>query len=153
MTVDRCAEADRIVAAARSWIGTPYQHQASCRGAGSDCLGLIRGLWRELYGAEPEAVPAYTPDWSEADGVERLLAGAERHLERVPTEARRPGDLLLFRMRAGAVAKHVGIMAAGPGGYPTLIHAYSGHAVCETPLGSAWIWRLAAVFRFPEEVR
>ncbi|MFZ2468534.1 MAG: peptidase, partial [Parvibaculum sedimenti] len=43
-----------VVAAARAWIGTPYRHQASCKGAGADCLGLVRGLWREFHGAEPE---------------------------------------------------------------------------------------------------
>src|SRR3989338_4143365 len=48
-----------IVAAARSWIGTPYRHQASLKGAGCDCLGLVRGVWRELYGDEPEAPPPY----------------------------------------------------------------------------------------------
>lgn len=51
-----------VVTAARGWIGTPYRHQASVRGAGADCLGLIRGVWRELYGAEPAEVPAYTAD-------------------------------------------------------------------------------------------
>ena len=43
----------RIVATARSWLGTPYHHQASLRGVGCDCLGLVRGVWRELYGDEP----------------------------------------------------------------------------------------------------
>ena len=33
-----------IVAAARSWRGTPYHHQASLKGVGSDCLGLITAL-------------------------------------------------------------------------------------------------------------
>ena len=33
-----------IVRAARGWIGTPYVHQASVRGAGCDCLGLLRGV-------------------------------------------------------------------------------------------------------------
>ena len=47
-----------VVAHARAWIGTPYEHQASCRGSGTDCLGLLRGLWRELLGAEPETPPA-----------------------------------------------------------------------------------------------
>ncbi|NCO16648.1 MAG: peptidase, partial [Alphaproteobacteria bacterium] len=46
----------RIVAEARRWIGTPYVHQSSARGAGTDCLGLLRGVWRALYGVEPEAV-------------------------------------------------------------------------------------------------
>ena len=65
-----------IVAAARGWIGTPYVHQASCKGAGADCLGLVRGVWREILGDEPLKLPAYTPDWSEASGDEALLTGA-----------------------------------------------------------------------------
>ena len=36
---------------AYSWIGTPYRHQASRKGVGCDCLGLVLGVWRELYGA------------------------------------------------------------------------------------------------------
>jgi hypothetical protein len=35
-----------IIAEARSWIGTPYAHQASVKGIGCDCLGLVRGVWR-----------------------------------------------------------------------------------------------------------
>ena len=49
-----------IVQAARGWIGTPYVHQASVKGGGTDCLGLVRGIWREFFGAEPEVMPAYT---------------------------------------------------------------------------------------------
>jgi cell wall-associated NlpC family hydrolase len=29
-----------IIAAARSWIGTPYCHQASLKGVGCDCSGF-----------------------------------------------------------------------------------------------------------------
>jgi len=50
---------EAIVAAARSFIGTPYHHQASCKKAGCDCLGLIRGVWRDVYGPEPEAPGQY----------------------------------------------------------------------------------------------
>ena len=71
---------DQFADAALRWVGTPYRHQASCRGAGTDCLGLLRGVWRELYGAEPEAAPAYSADWSEPQGQEALWAAAERHL-------------------------------------------------------------------------
>ena len=45
-----------IVAAARGWLGTPYRHQASVRGEGADCLGLVRGVWRELIGAHYPAM-------------------------------------------------------------------------------------------------
>ena len=55
----------RAIAVAQAWIGTPYRHQAAVRGAGCDCLGLLRGVWRELYGREPEVPPPYSPDWDE----------------------------------------------------------------------------------------
>ena len=149
----RCVEGlpgAAVVAAARVWIGTPYQHQASCRGAGTDCLGLLRGLWRELLGAEPEAPPAYTPDWSEPARREDLLAAARRHLLPVARDAARVGDIALLRMADGSVAKHVGILARSDRGYATLIHAYSGYGVVESPLTPAWSRRIAAVFRFPD---
>ena len=149
MTDDPSSAADRILAAARGWIGTPYVHQASCRGVGTDCLGLVRGVWRELIGPEPETVPGYTPDWSEVSGSERMLDAAARNLVQVPRDAARPGDVLLFRMRANAPAKHAGILATRTVAGGRLIHAYSGHAVCETTLGPAWARRIAAVFRFP----
>ncbi|AHD00848.1 peptidase [Leisingera methylohalidivorans DSM 14336] len=100
-----------MVSAARGWIGTPYVHQAACKGAGCDCLGLIRGLWRELYGAEPEAPPAYTMDWSEPQGAEALWQAAARHLLAKPLGDAAPGDVILFRMRDGSVAKHLGVQS------------------------------------------
>ncbi len=139
----------RVVTAARGWIGTPYLHQCSTRGAGCDCLGLLRGVWREVIGPEPEAVPAYTPDWSEPQGEERLWAAALRHLVAKPMNAARPGDVLLFRLRAGVVAKHLGLQAeTGPGA--SFIHAYSGHGVVESALTPPWARRIVARFAFPE---
>ncbi|MFB2532932.1 peptidase [Paracoccus sp. p4-l81] len=136
----------KVVALARGWIGTPYLHQAASRQIGCDCLGLIRGLWRELYGAEPEAVPAYTPDWAEAGGDEKLWAAGLRHLlpcgDGVPLM---PGQVLLFRMRPGAIAKHLGL-ASQPGRF---IHAYDRCGVIETALTSGWSRRIVARFAFP----
>ncbi len=139
----------RVVAAARGWIGTPYIHQCATKGAGCDCLGLLRGVWREVVGPEPETVPAYTPDWSEPQGEERLWTAALRHLQAKPVGEEAAGDVLLFRMRAGAVAKHLGLQARiGPG--PTFIHAYSGHGVVESALTPPWRRRVVARFAFPE---
>lgn len=139
----------RAVAIAREWIGTPYRHQASAKGAGADCLGLLRGIWRELYGAEPEVVPAYTMDWSEPEGAERLWSAAARHLRPSTLSAPlEPGEILLFRMREGSVAKHLGLVAAGGSG-PSFIHAYTGHGVVESPLSNPWRRRVVARFQFP----
>lgn len=136
----------RVVAAARGWIGTPYVHQCSVKGVGTDCLGLVRGVWRELCGPEPERMPAYTPDWGEAGGIELLLGGAGRLLRPAPDE--QPGDVLIFRMRVGAVAKHMGILAQ-TGAEPSFVHAYDRHGVVESPLSAPWRARIAGRFRFP----
>ena len=86
--------AQQAVAEARLWLGTPYVHQASCRGAGTDCLGRLRGVWRALYGAEPEAVPAYTPDWAEPVGDEVLLRAGRRLLLAKPVGDEAAGDVI-----------------------------------------------------------
>lgn len=140
-----------IVEEARRWVGTPYRHQASVLGAGTDCLGLVRGIWRAVFGAEPEVPPAYSMDWSEPQGAERLWQAARRHLIERPQETPAEGDILLFRMKHGAVAKHLGVVTeAGPG--CRFVHAYSGHGVVESPLSDPWRRRIVSWFAFPLEV-
>lgn len=139
-----------IVAAARSWLGTPYVHQASAKGAGTDCLGLIRGVWRDLYGAEPEIPPPYGPDWNErawfrSAREEPLLAAARRHLAPRSIAEEKPGDVLVFRVVRDGPAKHCGILT----GKDRFIHAYAGRVVVESWLSRWWRERLAGVFGFP----
>jgi NlpC/P60 family putative phage cell wall peptidase len=143
------AAGGRIVAAARGWIGTPYVHQASLKGVGCDCLGLLRGVWREVVGPEPFAPPPYTADWAETSARETLADAAARLLDPVePPRAFATGDILLFRWRDGTPAKHCAI-ASGP---LTMIHAHDGASVAEVAIGVGWRRRIAFAFRFPEEI-
>ena len=135
---------EAVVAEARSWAGTPYRHQASAKGAGCDCLGLVRGVWRALCGGEPEPVPPYRPDWAELGGEELMLEAAGRRLR--PSGAARPGDVLLFRMAAGAPVKHAAIASDED----RMVHAYWGRAVVESWIVPWWGARLAGVFSFPD---
>lgn len=138
---------EQVLALAESWIGTPYRHQSSLKGVGCDCLGLVRGIWRDLYGNEPELPPPYARDWAERSGEDRLLAAAQRHFAPVATMAKaRPGDMLLFRWRPDCAAKHVGIVA----GADHFIHAYEGAEVLRSALVPSWRRRIAGIFRFPE---
>ena len=139
-------------AIARGWLGTPYRHQASVKGEGADCLGLLRGVWRELVGAEPEPVPPYRPDWAEVGGEETLLAAARRWLVEIPAGQAAVGDVLLFRMAPGCAVKHCAILSAVDGAEPRMIHAYWGRAVVESWMGPWWRRRLAAAFTWPKEV-
>jgi NlpC/P60 family putative phage cell wall peptidase len=136
---------DLIVAEARSWIGTPYRHQASLKGVGCDCLGLVRGVWRALYGGEPERTPPYSRDWAEASLRETLAEAGARHLVSVAREAMQAGDVVLFRWRAGLVAKHAAIVTSSA----AMVHAHDGAAVAEVAFAPWWRRRLAYVFRFP----
>lgn len=145
--------ADEIVRLARGWVGTPYVHQASVKGAGCDCLGLLRGVWRELRGEEPEEPPPYAPDWAEAERQETLYTALARHLREIAVEDVMPGDIALFRMLAYGPAKHCGIVAQqtlsrAPDIYRrTLIHARQNRRVSEEPLGIFWQSKLVHAFR------
>ncbi len=137
--------AEHVVDAARQWLGTPYRHRASALGAGCDCLGLLRGVWRTLYGQEPIAVPAYRADWRDADNDGALRRAAERFLiadEGVVAA----GQVVLFRLGGLAEARHCGIMMSGE----RFIHAQEHLGVVEANLTDGWAKRVSARFRFPD---
>ena len=138
--------AERVLAEAERWIGTPYRHGASMRGVSCDCLGLVRGIWRAIYGREPEVPPAYSPDWAETSRGEPMLEAAHRHLNAREEGEPQPGDLLVFRWRETVAAKHLGIMAQ----HNRFIHAYAGHGVLASALVPQWRQRIAGLFIFPE---
>ena len=135
---------EAVVAAARAWIGTPYHHQASLRGVGCDCLGLVRGIWRELVGPEPEPMRPYSPDWAEAGAGETLLELGDRYFDHVASREWRRGDVLAFRFHDGVPAKHLGIATDAQ----RMIHAHDGACVAEVAIGG-WRHRIARVYAFP----
>lgn len=148
----KSADPDLVVLEARRWLGTPYHHQASLPGVGCDCLGLARGVWRELIGREPEAIPPYSTAWGEVGRVETMAEGARRWMIEIdPSDAVR-GDVVLFRMRQGAIAKHCGILSGHDdrAGVKRFIHAYERVGVREEYLTKAWQRRIAFAFRYPE---
>jgi len=138
-----------VIAAARAFLGTPYCHQAATRGAGCDCVGLVRGVLLGLTGRDPGPAPGYHRDWAEASGAETLIAAARLHLVEIGVANARPGDVLLFRFRPRRPAKHAAILAHGPDDAPTLVHALERIGVVEVPLTPWWQRRIAAAFALP----
>jgi len=141
----RPADPRSVIAAARGWLGTPYHDQASVKGVGCDCLGLARGIWREVVGSETLPVPPYSRDWGEIGSREVLAENAGRVMIRIDPAEAGPGAVVLFRMRAGAIVKHIGILT----GEGTFVHSYERLGVIEEPLTIAWRRRIAFAFRFP----
>lgn len=120
---------DQIVLTARSWLKTPYKHQQAVKSAGCDCLGLIRGVFKDLYGYEPtKDIPPYTPNWAEATKSETLAEAGKRYLVEIPPKEAAIGDVILITMVRNGPAKHAAIIAS----QNTMIHAYSGAGVIET---------------------
>ncbi|MGE0280233.1 MAG: NlpC/P60 family protein [Rhizobiaceae bacterium] len=145
MTQHARTTAEAIVAETLRWVGTPYRHQGTRCGVGCDCLGLVRGVWRSVYGAEPELPGPYAPDWAETGGSDALLSAARRHFVEKAMKDMTPGDLLLFRWRVDMPAKHAGILVSAG----RFAHAYEGHAVLLSALVPQWRRRIAGVFAFP----
>lgn len=141
MTITRA----NVVTTARRWIGTPFHHQASLLQVGCDCLGLVRGVWREVIGPEPETAPPYGLDWAATKRADLLRDALMRHFRPINRMDYRAGDVLLFSFRSHGPATHLGVATSST----HIIHAHSGACVIETALGEPWRKRLAAAFVFP----
>jgi len=135
---------DVVVALAREWLGTPYRHRSSVKGAGCDCLGLLRGVWRGLYGDEAMAVPAYRADMRDPAFAGALEAAAERLL--APVEGGfAAGQVVLFRLNRAAAVKHCAILVSAE----RFIHAQERLGVVEVNLTEAWRRRVVSRWLFP----
>lgn len=131
--------------AAKTWLGTPYRHQASLIGVGCDCLGLVRGVWRTLYGDEPDPMPPYHRSPRDREGAAALLTAAERYFVRASNELQ-PGDLLLFRLMPKLAPRHCGIMLDTN----RFVHAQERLGVIEMPFDGNWQRKLHSIYHFPE---
>lgn len=111
-------------------------------GVGCDCLGLLRGVWREVVGPEVLQVPPYSRNSSSG-----LLTGLSRILTLVEDRADLPvGVVIIFKVAPRHEQRHAGITAGGD----AFIHATEIGGVREEQLSAAWRRRIEAVYRYPE---
>lgn len=136
-----------MVAAARGWVGTPFRHQAATKGAGCDCVGLIRGVAEELG-----ISPLGADEWCRIGGYgrlprpDRMGALIERWL--VPADTPLPGDIAWMAWRQGR-PMHMAFLAE-IGGRRTIIHAWAGvERVTEHGLSGEWPGRVHSWWRLP----
>lgn len=128
----------QIIEEAREWIDTPFHHQASVKGVGCDCAGMVKGVWREL-GNDVSGVPA---DYPRTPSNNQLIRILEQYLDRSSTMM--PGDVLVFTLLNEP--QHIGIMTDSN----AVIHAYQPfNKVAEHRLDAKWQRRITACFSFP----
>ena len=134
---------EKIVLATMAWVGTPYRHQASKRGVGCDCLGLLRGVWREVIGDEPVIVPPYSADWRDKNHAGALEMAAQTYLKR-SADKPQVGDVILFKMIRNLPPKHCAIMVERD----VFVHAQEHIGVVEAGLSKAWARRISGIYSF-----
>ena len=96
---------EKIVAEARSWIGTRYHNCADIKGVGVDCGMLLVRVFVDFGLVEPFDPRPYTHDWHMHRDEERYL---DLVLARAQVETPIPGDVMLFRV--GRCYSHGGIV-------------------------------------------
>ena len=142
---------ESVIAAARGYLGTPWVHQARCKGVGVDCIGLLVGAFREA-GHEIVDCKDYGRNPNPRRFLRHLSAQFERASGRDQTDTHAdadawrwilPGDVLVFQFQGPGLPQHVGI-ATDKG----VIHTYqSAGAVAEHALTSEWQRKVHSVWR------
>lgn len=121
-----------IVNQARTWVDTPYHHQARVKGHGVDCAQLIIGVGQEL-----NLVPEYPKIYMSYGRVPRpdfMRARLAEFMDEIKPSEAKIGDVFWMGWRKSA-PMHLGIFSDLHGG--GVIHAYSkAGKVIETRLDS-----------------
>lgn len=135
-----------IIACARTYIGTPFQHQGRIKGRAMDCVGLVLCVGKELGLSVPDYPLNYDPEPTD----DTVLRECKKYLREILVEQMQPGDVACMDVGGRVVMpSHTCIispLAPGVG----IIHAYNWIGkVCEHTLDKAWRDRIVAVFQFP----
>ena len=110
------SERERVIAEAKSWIGTRYHTMARVKGAGVDCLMFLAEVY-ERAGVIPHVeIPYYPQDWHLHRHDERLMDGVLKFAH--PVETPKPGDIALWKF--GRAFAHSAIVIEWPA---LVIHA------------------------------
>ena len=151
------APGNEIIRVAQEWIGTPYRHQAALKGVGCDCLGLVRGVWQEVFGGAPLDIPPYSRVQRKGQDSCELLMAARKYLRVSQTctalngsvpHSLIPGQVLLFQLVGKAPPRHCGIVLSNN----RFVHAQERLGVVEAHLDVRWARRVHSSYNFPEQV-
>lgn len=141
--------AKEIIQEAKEWVGTPYQHQASLKGIGCDCLGLVRGIASDLgylppnlNKTDPETIGYGNQPYG------KLVPLFVKYCQEIPLNALSEGHILIFKIKREP--QHCAIFI----GNNTIIHALiTVPCVVEHEMDIDWLSKITNVFRFPDDTR
>lgn len=109
-----------VVAAARTWLGTPYEHQHRMKGHGVDCAGLVIGVARELGLV---ATDFDINGYARVPDGKSLIEFCDRFMDRIPMALLLPGHVLVYQFVAKLGPQHMGIVGDYKHGGLSIIQA------------------------------
>lgn len=138
MTVSRA----QVLACARTFIGTRWQHQGRKKGLGIDCAGLVICVARELGLTDVDFA-----NYSRHPDGASLIAACKTHMRPLWLGDAMPGDVLA--MTFDLHPQHLAILSEFEG-RQSLIHSYAeARMVVEHGLDSLWLGRVRGAFHIP----
>lgn len=128
----------QVIEEAREWLKTPFHHQASLKGVGVDCGGLVRGVYNNLGVTTPNC----PVDYARTPRNDRLRQIVLQYAVR--TNDPKPGDIILFVLLKEP--QHLGILTDRG----TVIHSYQPvGGVVEHRLDAKWSRRIESYYTYP----
>jgi len=133
-----------VIAEARSWLGTPFQHQASLKGVGCDCIGLVKGVGLALHLAdydENKAKPFL--NYRMMPDSKKMREALAIFFAPIQVSEATLADILFLAWTKEP--QHLAIITDRG-----IIHSYSGVGkVVEHSLDERWKKRVTAAYRYP----
>jgi NlpC/P60 family putative phage cell wall peptidase len=139
-----------IVSEAREWLGTRWQHQASLKGIGSDCIGLVAGVARNvgIVQADEFFNDAAVRGYGRQPDPRMLLTACAKYLEPIQVRDVDVADIYLMHPPQYSEPQHFALVSQMfP--QPYIIHAYAqARKVVENRLDDVWRARVIGAYRF-----
>lgn len=135
--------AQDLINEARTWLNTPFRHQASVKGIGCDCLGFLKGVARETGAVPRETLDAIPSDYGREPEAAAIRAFALQWLDEVPVSEMVPGDIVFFAIDGHV--RHIGMLTD----YGIIHCLPNALGVREHRLDSRMRAQIRWAFRFP----
>ncbi len=115
------ATREDVVRVARTWLRTPFHHQARVRGHGVDCGNLVAEVGAEL-GLMSSLEPGELR-YSRRPNPNQMRAVIAKYLDPVEGREPLPGDVVWMGWQGPGVPMHLGILTLLHGA--GILHAYA----------------------------
>jgi cell wall-associated NlpC family hydrolase len=115
---------EALVKEAREWRNTPYRGWSRAKFWGTDCIGLVVGVYQNCGFITAEeadrAIPkGYSLQIGQHQADTEYISGIAKYFDEIPEVELRPGDVVMFKLKTGHAFAHSGIVTQ----WPLMIHA------------------------------